>query len=162
MRTLQQKNRRALHIIDIENLLQSSILSESEVQRFRDEYFHATQPGEDDLFVIGVSHFNQVAAIFGWGCGKASFKIRSGENGADLALIEEINSLPIKERFDEVVIVSGDGIFSDIAKSIKCTGVETSFIGRANSTSRTIRESGLPLISLPSLRASQEEYCLAS
>lgn len=158
----QQKVRRTLHILDIENLLQSSEISEIEVRNVKIEYFLTVKPGENDLFVIGVSHFNQSAAGFGWGSGKATFRVQSGENGADLALIDELNSTLIKENFDGVVIVSGDGVFADIAKSIKETGVKPSFVSRIDSTSRAIRESGFPLILLPSLRATQKEYCLAS
>ena len=75
MKALESSSRTA-NFIDIENLSESSILTEELVEKVRGEYFTMVRPGKDDIFVIGVSNFNLAAAIFGWGSGIAQYVVK--------------------------------------------------------------------------------------
>ena len=142
---------RALHLIDIENLSQTMILTEELVTEVKHEYFLATRPNPEDIFVVGVSHFNLAAASFGWGSGTAQYLVRSGDDGADLALLELLSTPSTLKRFNKVVIASGDGIFFQSSQMLAKRGIETSYVARQDCVARTIFLSGCECLLLPQL-----------
>lgn len=152
-----EKQLRTLHFVDIENLSETTILDRELVKRVKNEYVDLVQPGKDDLFVVGVSHFNLAAAVFGWGAGVAQYVVQSGENGADLALLQQINSAEILSRFSSLKIASGDGIFAEMATELRAGGTKVSFVGRHYSISHWIYRTGCECLVLPSTK----EYELA-
>ena len=160
MKALKPANRMA-HFIDIENLCGTAILSTELVQEVKDEYFNVLQPNPDDLFIIGVSHFNLVAATFGWGAGVAKYVVQSGEDGADLALIEAMSLPCVLERFSKICIGSGDGLLTEMGKSLKLRGMFVEFAARQDCASREIFYSGCKYTLLPEL-AKREDYALVS
>lgn len=160
MKALKPANRKA-HFIDIENLCGTAILSTELVQEVKQEYFNVLQPGSDDVFIIGVSHFNLVAATFGWGAGVAKYVVQSGEDGADLALIEAMSLPCVLERFSRICIGSGDGLLTQAGKSLKQRGMLVEFAARQDCASREIFYSGCRYTLFPEL-AKREEYALVS
>lgn len=142
---------RALHLIDIENLSQTMILTEQLVTEVKREYFLATRPNPEDIFVVGVSHFNLAAASFGWGSGIANYLVRSGDDGADLALLELLSDTSTLNRFNKVVIASGDGIFFQSSQILAKKGIETSYVARKDCVARSIFLSGCECLLLPQL-----------
>lgn len=64
---------------------------------------------------------------------------RSGENGADLALLEVLARERVEERFDEVVLVSGDGIFTDVVAALSAAGVHVTVVARREACSNRLR-----------------------
>ena len=160
MKALESSSRTA-NFIDIENLSESSILTEELVEKVRGEYFTMVRPGKDDIFVIGVSHFNLAAAIFGWGSGIAQYVVKSGQDGADLALAEALCEPCIMGRFSRVCIGSGDGLLAGIGHSLREQGVGVKFAARQECASNQILFSGCECILLHSL-TNREEYALVS
>jgi hypothetical protein len=152
---------RTAHFIDIENLSESSILDQELVQEVRKEYFAMVKPGLDDIFVIGVSHFNLAAATFGWGAGVAQYVVQSGQDGADLALAEALCAPCVTGRFSKVCIGSGDGLLAGIGYSLLGQGVNVKFAARQECASKQIFFSGCECILLPSL-TNREEFALVS
>ena len=161
MKALESVSRTA-HFIDIENLSESSILDEELVQEVRKEYFAMVKPGLDDIFVIGVSHFNLAAATFGWGAGVAQYVVQYGQDGADLALAEALCSPCVTGRFLKVCIGSGDGLFAPLGESLLQSGMVVKFAAREECLSREIYQSGCECILLPSLKNYAEEYELVA
>lgn len=160
MKTLEFQARTA-HFIDIENMSESSILTEEAVQKVKREYFEAVKPGEHDIFIIGVSHFNLSAATFGWGAGVAQYVVQSGQDGADLALAEAACDSCVTNRFSRVCIASGDNLLAGIGEFLKGEGILVRFAARRNCVARQILASGCEFILLPSLNVI-EEYALVS
>ena len=56
--------------------------------------------------------------------------LREGHDGADLALENVLSSENVEERFSEVVIVSGDGLFANQAARLRSLGVRVTVDAR--------------------------------
>jgi len=147
---------RTVHFIDIENLSESSILSEELVREVKREYFEMVQPGPCDIFVVGVSHFNLAAATFGWGSGVAQYVVQSGEDGADLALSKAVCDSCVKGRFLRVCIASGDHLLAAVGETLKRKGVIVKYAAREDSVARSIFVGGSECVLLPSLNSTKE------
>jgi len=64
--------------------------------------------------------------------------LKSGPNGADLALLDSIDAETISERYSRVVIGSGDNIFAPIARYLVNQGVEVIVISRPESLGKAL------------------------
>jgi hypothetical protein len=69
--------------------------------------------------------------------------VRSGPNGADLALLEVLEREEVEGRSSRVVIGSGDGIFAEAAARLQAGGVDVTVVTRAQSLSRRLRLAAL-------------------
>jgi hypothetical protein len=99
---------RTMHLIDIENLCMAANPTFEQVAEARRSYMELVNPGEHDQFLVTVSsRHNLAAAAFGWS--GADLKCREGHDGADILLAEAILEGHLEDRFDQVVIASGDG-----------------------------------------------------
>jgi len=161
MRT-QLNGLRTLHFIDIENLGESAMLTEQLVRTVKCEYMEAVKPRSEDQYLIGVSHFNLAATSFGWGSGVAKYLVQSGENGADLALLEYLSDPQVTGSFQGVKIASGDGIFSEMGAALRRKGFKVGFVARQYGVSGSIYRSGCDCLILPSSRIGAEEFQLVS
>jgi uncharacterized LabA/DUF88 family protein len=65
--------------------------------------------------------------------------IRSGPDGADLALIQAMMTERIPERFRRVVLGSGDGIFAEVCALLQAAGCAVAVVSRKESLSRALR-----------------------
>ena len=63
--------------------------------------------------------------------------MRSGLDGADLVLLEVLGE-NIADRFGEVVLVSGDGIFADALAELASQGVHTTVVAHSDGLSRRL------------------------
>jgi hypothetical protein len=93
--------------------------------------------GGADLVVVSSSHHTAKATWFGWG--NARRVVRSGPDGADLALIEIIEKEDVVARFGRIVIASGDQIFAGPAAALQAAGVAVTVVSRPELLSRRLR-----------------------
>lgn len=128
---------RSLHLVDIENLLGGTSFGETDAVIAAASYDVVADVGPTDLVVVSSSHHTAPAAWFGWG--KARHVVRSGPDGADLALIEIIDTENVAVRFDRVVIASGDKIFAQPAAQLQAAGAAVTVVSRRDSLSRQLR-----------------------
>jgi len=145
MSTFQE---RTLHLIDIENLTGSSSPTPEQVRECRDLY-ETTFVSEFDLVVIACSHHAFPAV--GWEWPKARQILRSGHNGADLALLDVIALERVSERFDSVIVASGDGIFTAAVARLGAAGVSVTAVSRPESLARALQLAARQHALLPSL-----------
>lgn len=68
-----------------------------------------------------------------------SLAVRYGASGADLALIDAVDASHVARRYDEVVIVSGDGIFSGLAAEIASRGGKVIAVGHPGGVAARLR-----------------------
>jgi hypothetical protein len=73
---------------------------------------------------------------FGWG--EARRVVRSGRDGADLALVQIVDTENVASRFERVVIGSGDGIFAEPAARLQSLGASVTVVSRRESLSREL------------------------
>ena len=134
---------RQVAFIDIENLCGNSSPSQRECEEVRE--FCAEHIDLDRTMVIGAcSHHAARHASFAWP--EARWLWRSGRNGADAALLEEIRHLRTSQRFDHVIIGSGDGIFAEAVDELAAGSTDVSVISRHRSLSQRLIRSAAELI----------------
>lgn len=141
---------RTLHLVDVENLAGGSLCSLRGVIATADDYLSLLPPSEGDLYVVATSCSNAPVGYFGWPT-SAQRLMRSGENGADLALLEAYTALEIASRFDRVVIGSGDGIFTDLTVHLTALGCQVIIVSRPDSLSKRLRMAAHCIALLPDL-----------
>jgi hypothetical protein len=128
---------RVIHFIDIENIARSPILTEERVQLTRSLYIKSGLYKEGDLVFIACGKANSAAVGFGWP--SAHRTSRPGRDGADFELIEAIKRENVPERFDRVVIASGDGIFTTRAQVLRRRGVDVTVVAPPEGLSTRLR-----------------------
>jgi hypothetical protein len=124
---------RALHLVDIENLAGAAIPSLVQVMDVQDRYARSLPVGVDDQVVMASSHLGLMNVALGWP--HARYRIRSGQDGADLELLDVIWHEDVATRFSHVVIGSGDGTFVNAAQALSDVGVRVTVVSRWDSLS---------------------------
>ena len=71
-----------------------------------------------------------------------------GPDGADLALLEEMNDLRIMKRFARVTLFSGDGIFTPTMAALAAAGIETTVVSWETQLSRRLRAAAQHVVTL--------------
>jgi hypothetical protein len=119
---------RALHVVDIENLVGAAVPTLDLVSAVQGRYLASLAFGADDQVVLAASHLGLLNAGLGWP--HARYRVRSGKDGADLELIDVLEHENVAARFTHVVIGSGDGLFGHAAASLAARGVRITVVSR--------------------------------
>jgi hypothetical protein len=141
---------RRLHLVDIENLAGASLPGLGEIRQVRALYTERLAFGTLDQVEIASSHLTLVNAALGWP--HAHYRVRSGPNGADLALLDVLHYESITARFTHVTIGSGDGAFAEQAARLAAAGVWVTVISRRRSLSRRLELAAREVLFLDALR----------
>ena len=135
---------RAAAYIDIENLCGTANPTRFECEQVRE--LCAEHIDLQQTMVIGAcSHFAAATASFAWPA--VRWLWRSGKDGADTALLDEIHATE-HGRFDRIIIGSGDGIFADTINELAESGVHITVISRQRSLSHHLTDSAADLVIL--------------
>lgn len=138
---LPQKKRalraRRLVVVDIENVAGGAVMTQAMAAWARAVVELALDVQEGEQVVIGTSHTGIFNAKSAWPC--ARVRARSRENGADIELLDVLTAERIEERFDEVVLVSGDHIFVEAIAALGGSGVSVTVASWAQSLSSRLR-----------------------
>lgn len=112
---------RAIHLVDLENLIGSSAMSAEQVAMIREMYLNVAEVACQDHVVVATGVAAATTAWFAWG--PARRLVRAGIDGADQALLEVIRREALANRYTRVVVGSGDGIFTDACRVLQeaCT-----------------------------------------
>ncbi|MBR3327509.1 MAG: hypothetical protein IKG22_09345 [Atopobiaceae bacterium] len=130
------RSKRKLFVVDIENAVGAGMIDEESCKSVRNRIERTYHPGSNDLTVLGVSHKNNLFPAHAWD--GARVVIREGHDGADLALEDVLSNENVEGRFGEVVIVSGDGLFSGQAFRLRSLGVRVTVDARARQLARVL------------------------
>ena len=129
--------------IDIENLCGTASPTTYDCELVRE--FCSEHINPQHTMVIGAcSHHAAPRASFAWPT--ARWLWRSGRDGADNALLDEIRDTSVKGRFDHIVIGSGDSIFADAVNDLVAAGVRVTVISRSRSLSSRLAHSSVDLV----------------
>lgn len=129
---------RRLVVVDIENLVGGAVLASAQAAWARRAIHEAIHLSGKEQVVIGTSHIGMMAVGLGWS--GTRIVMRSGANGADKALIQVLGER-IAARFDELVLASGDGIFSRPIAQLSSDGVQVTVLARDGHCSLRLQES---------------------
>ena len=125
---------RGLHLIDVENLAGTATPDPAQARHLHARYVRLAGVGTGDHVVIASSHLALKTAGCWWP--GARYLVRSGPDGADLALLDLAGHEHIAERFSQVTIASGDGIFALAAASLALAGCQVNVVSRRAGLSR--------------------------
>lgn len=128
---------RRLHLLDIENLCGTSHLTTGMVTYVLDAYRQEIGIGPSDHVIMGVSHHNALAA--GRVAPDVRLCVRSGADGADLALLEVLGGEHVQERFAEIYLSTGDGVFADLATTMAGRGTPIRVVAGFGTASRRLQ-----------------------
>lgn len=128
---------RRLVVVDIENVAGGAVLTTEQATRARRAVEETVPSSGDELIVIGTSHVGLLASRIAWPGPR--IVVRSGSDGADLALLEVLTTERVEERFDSVVLVSGDGIFTDAVAAVEARGVDVTVVAHVDGCAKRLR-----------------------
>lgn len=128
---------RHLILIDIENLTATPSPTQTELETAIAELRFAVPDYDDVQRVVACSH--HAAATVAFAFPKARHIWRSGRDGADMALLDVLESEGVAERYERVTICSGDGIFADMAALLAGKGVVVTVVSVAGHLSTRLR-----------------------
>ncbi len=127
---------RRLHLVDIENLAGDSLPTLSQVRHAQGLYTDCLTVGAMDQVEVASSHLTLLNAALGWP--HAHYRVRSGPDGADLALLDVLRHENVANRFTHVAIGSGDHLFAEEAAHLAAQGVWVTVVSRQRSLSRQL------------------------
>ncbi|MBX7106673.1 MAG: NYN domain-containing protein [Gemmataceae bacterium] len=136
---------RRLVLVDIENIAGGACTTDAIARQARDAVAATGQIGITDHVVIGTSHIGLIPVGTNWD--RARYVVRSGRDGADLALLEVIAE-NVVTRFESVVLASGDRIFAPAVADLAAAGVATTVIGRRGHIARALHQAAARVIYL--------------
>jgi hypothetical protein len=139
---------RTVHLVDIENLAGTAIPTLREVMNVHVRYARRMALGADDHVIMASNHLALMNAALGWP--HARYRVRSGPDGADLELLDVIESEDVATRFSRVVIGSGDGMFGHAAQDLMKRGVRVTVVSRWGSLAASLERAALEVIYLDS------------
>lgn len=128
---------RRLVLVDIENVVGGAAVTPAMAAWARTVIESALLGTHDEQVVIGTSHCGLFNVKDAWPC--ARVEVRSGPDGADLELLEVLTTEHLASRFDEVVLVSGDGIFAEAVADLGRSGVHVVVAAWADGLSTRLR-----------------------
>lgn len=135
-----------VHILDLENLSGSGLLTREAVMHTCREYAECTHASRDDLFLIAAGPQNRTAVYEGWFMGKPVFQFRKGKDGADHALQNLMAQMSGIESFNHIYLASGDGGFAELANEVVERGVPfTVVVGKGK---RSNKFNGYPTLNI--------------
>lgn len=141
-----------LVLVDVENCCGTPSLTAEGVARVKETLLSRGMFNEGDLVIIGTSHpSNMFAVKAGWDDGRCVMK--HGRNGGDIAIIEAAKShLRNIDSFSEVVLLSGDGIFTNLVRDFSLKGIRVTVASRIDSLNGSLARQAtcLNLLSCPS------------
>lgn len=127
---------RRLILVDIENYCGKGVLGANDVCKAKSSITEDLSLTDKDLVIVGTSHgANCLTCGVEWRGPRQV--LRKGHNGADIALIESVQDYRL-ETFAAVIIVSGDGIFVNVAKVAKAYSKPVVVAARKESLSRRL------------------------
>ena len=127
---------RQVILVDIENVVGGAVLTAAAAGWARTQIENVLDVRCDAHVVIGTSHIGCLNSAIAWP--NKQYVVNSGPDGADLALLGEIDALRI-DRYDEIVLVSGDDIFTDVVASLGARGASVTVVAHYGHCSNRLR-----------------------
>jgi hypothetical protein len=133
--------------VDLENVVGGAIPSDEAVTWAKGQIIEALGGlRTGDQIVLGTSHAGFVTTACTWT--RQRYVVGSGLNGADLALLDVLDE-NIAARFVEVVVISGDGIFSTKVAQIAAAGAHVTVVAHLDKLSAKLRLAANSVTALP-------------
>ena len=143
----QRAPRRRFVAMDIENINGGAVSCQCDADSAWSEVAAAIDLTPGEQVVLGVGPSSLLAA--GTSHPEARVVMGRGLSGADHALIEVLDEENLAARFDEIVIVSGDGIFAEVASRLASQGAVVTIVAREGHLSKRLRFAAGEVVIIP-------------
>lgn len=138
---------RRLHVVDVENLLGSGRPAPAELSWCARTYWGLGLVGPDDLVVVGCNPLIGLEVGLRWrGC---RLLVGHGPDGADRALLPVLTRERVEQRFTQVIVASGDGVFVDPVAWLQRHRVEVTVVSRPRALSARLRLAATHYLAFP-------------
>lgn len=134
------KQGRTVLLADVENIVGKPLISAMDAFKASFQVKKLIKPSDRDLAIIATGKANALAAHVGWQGGQHRFK--AGKDGADIVLVKEILEGNLSDRFETVVIASGDHAFAPFAEFLMNKGTKVVIVSLEGSLSRDLENLG--------------------
>lgn len=128
---------RRLILIDIENISGGAIRTSAEAEWAQRMLNSTLRPRPQEQVIVGVSKAGAIHTGLEWS--SARIVVGTGVDGADHALLDVLTNENIASRFDEVVLVSGDGIFTETVATLGGHGVKVTVVAHRTSLAKRLQ-----------------------
>ena len=136
---VSRRSARRFFIVDIENMLGGACHVTDDAVRFAERVLCEELWMRDvDQVLIGVTAVQAIFPVSRVFPGKAKC-IKCGADGAELVILGSIDPVHVARCFDEVVIVSGDGMFAHLAAQLAYYGTRVIVAGHHGGMSARLR-----------------------
>jgi hypothetical protein len=138
---------RRLVVVDLENVVGGPCDTADKVRWARQRLVDVGVLSSEDLVVVGVDQGALVCAGLAW---KGPRHVPGyGESGADKALLDVLGE-DVGRRFEEIVLVSGDGIFARTVARLTANGVRVTVVAHEVGLSLRLRMAAARVVLLSS------------
>ena len=152
---------RTLHLIDLENLANGPHRPVAEFLDVLDRYRSVARMAPHDLVEVAVdaSGWKRVAHAL-----PRSWRVRVGygRDGADRALLTAVDPRVATDRFDRIVVGSGDGAFVGLVLRLKYAGQRVEVVSRRSSLSLRLARVASLVVPLPEPTDSPPPFAIAA
>lgn len=125
---------RALHLVDVENLMGGPTAGADQLVESLESYRVAAPFSVGDHAVVAANPAIAIETKFVWP--EARLLARGGPDGADMALLGAVVDVEfVAERYDTIVVGSGDGVFEVVANAYRPLGLAVGVVARRVSLS---------------------------
>lgn len=141
---------RSLHLVDIENLMSGPLRGRFALEAASRSFRELASVQPHDHALIGVNPKLGFETKSCWPDGLVL--LGSGPDGADRVLLDAVRDLTwVAERYDRIVIGSGDGIFARFAQGVRKFGVPVIVVSGEFSLSHCLAEAADAISILPEI-----------
>ena len=140
---------RALHLVDVENLAGGPGRVDLWFTPAMREYLAVAEPSESDQMITAADISLWRRTAFDVPVGR--YLPGRGPDGADHALLDAAPPEWVSNRFDRLVIGSGDHAFTALALAVRSAGVEVVVVTRPALLAGSLRRAADVVIALPNL-----------
>jgi uncharacterized LabA/DUF88 family protein len=145
--TEKSSDDRNLVLIDIENLAGAPCPTAQQVEGVKVELRAVITDLDQSPCVVACSH--KAALVVSLAFPHALRRWRSGKDGADWALMCEMDDLRVMTRYRRITLCSGDGIFTESVAALGRAGVETTVISLEGHLSKRLELAAGTVVTLP-------------
>ena len=157
-RDLRFARGRRLVLVDIENVVGGPCSTADRTRWAHRRLRDAVALRPTDLIVVGVDVAGLESVCWDWP--RVRYVVGYGESGADRALLDVLAE-DVADRYEDVVLASGDGVFADVVPALTAAGVRVTVVAHECGLSRRLQVAASEIVLLSRTEGSRRPAPLA-
>ena len=144
---------RGLHLVDLENLAGWAVVDPAALASLARRLHRLARVRTGDHVVVATNPAQLMASAPAFP--GARLLVGRGRDGADRALLSAAHAAEVAERYDRLVVMSGDHAFAPLAEEVRRLGRTVRVVAHGESLSARLRDAAsevVPVTPRPALR----------